>query len=70
MSAWETKLRQGTTVSPLTGWRLNVRFWYLADIERCPLWASFRIYPKVLNSCEDAHLKTMSTFETGEHLQA
>jgi len=25
---------------------------------------------KVLNSTEDAHLKTMSTFETDEHLQA
>jgi hypothetical protein len=24
---------------------------------------------KVLNSTEDAHLKTMNTFETGEHLQ-
>ena len=25
---------------------------------------------KVLNSSEDAHIKTMSTFETDEHLQA
>jgi hypothetical protein len=26
--------------------------------------------PKVLNTTEDAHKKTMSTFETDEHLQA
>ncbi len=27
------------------------------------------LFPKVLNSTEDAHLKSMSTFETDEHLQ-
>jgi hypothetical protein len=28
------------------------------------------ILPEVLNTTEDAHLKTMSTFEAEEHLQA
>src|SRR5262249_30677525 len=27
----------------------------------CPLWGFFRTYPNVLNSTEDAHLKSVST---------
>jgi hypothetical protein len=44
---------------------LRMRRWLKSDASEL----SSALYPKMLNSTEDAHLKRMSTFETDEHLQ-
>jgi hypothetical protein len=41
-----------------------------SDLKRCHRRSSFGFRPKVLNSTEDAHAKSMSTFGTDEHFQA
>jgi len=45
---------------------LRMRRWLKSDASEL----SSALYPKMLNSIEDAHLKNMGTFETDEHLQA
>src|SRR5262249_9158159 len=45
---------------------LRMRRWLKSDASE----PSSALYPKMLNSTEDAHLKNVSTFETGEHPQA
>jgi hypothetical protein len=45
---------------------LRMRRWLKSDASEL----SSALYPKMLNSTEDAHLKSGSTFETDEHLQA